>query len=88
VGLGIGAVFGVLAVSRKAASDREGCLPNNHCPPDAAATRDDARSLASVSTVAFIVGGTLASVGAVLWLTAPRSSVQVGVNGARWEGRF
>lgn len=67
VGIGIGAVFGMLASSNKPALDQ---CPNNRCPPDVLAKAEDGRSQATISTIAFIAGGVALAGGAVLALTA------------------
>jgi len=65
-GLGVGALFGVLAITRNSAAH---CNAANVCEnPEA---RRDAQGVATVSTVGFIAGGVLLAAGAVLWFTAP-----------------
>jgi len=78
VGLGVGAYFGLDAISKNNASNSSGCH-GNMCTAGAFATREDARSSASASTVAFIAGGLLAAGGVTLWLVAPRGSTAVEV---------
>jgi hypothetical protein len=78
VGLGVGSYFGLDAISKNNASNSSGCHGND-CTASAFATREDARSAASVSTVAFIVGGLLAAGGVTLWLLEPHGSAAVEV---------
>jgi serine/threonine-protein kinase len=78
VGLGVGTVFGVLAVSKKSDADSSGCN-GDQCTASAATTRDGARSDANVSTVAFVVGALLAAGGVTAWLLAPRSDAPLAV---------
>ena len=71
------------------------------CAPDAPAQQEksDALSDAGASTLAFVAGGVAVAVGAVLWLTAPRTAgpvtglqvapaVGVGLQGLALRGGF
>jgi serine/threonine-protein kinase len=72
VGLGIGAVFGLDANSKKLAYEQH--QANGRCIDEQCVTLSkDAAASALASTIAFAVGGALVTVGAVLWLTAPTS---------------
>ena len=72
VGLGVGAAFGVKALSNLAASKADGhCDASSFCDDVGFQLRQDARDAATVSTVTLALGATAAVVGAVLWLTAP-----------------
>ncbi len=72
VGLGVGAAFGVKALSNLAASKADGhCNASSFCDDVGFQLRQDARDAATVSTVTLALGATAAVVGAVLWLTAP-----------------
>ncbi len=79
-GLGLGALFGVLAITdrNQANCDASGCDPG----PLA-----DARTMATGSTVSFVVGGTLFVTGAAILLFAPKSrrSVHATVRGLAWR---
>lgn len=80
VGVGVGLVFGGMALSKNAASNEPGrCDAANRCTTDGRTLREDAISLASVSTVATVIGGLLVAGGLVTYFVAPRSSVAVGV---------
>jgi tetratricopeptide (TPR) repeat protein len=68
VGIGAGAVFGVLALSKKDSAVSE---PIQQKSMD---LKDSADSLATVSTVSFIAGGVLLAVGATWWLLDGGSS--------------
>lgn len=70
VGLGVGAVFGGVAVSKKNQADSSGCN-GNLCSMFAGPLRNDALSAATASTVAFVAGGVLLAGGTALWLLAP-----------------
>jgi serine/threonine-protein kinase len=70
VGLGLGAAFGLDAISKRSEADSSGCS-GVHCPPGASSIRDEARTAANVATVFFAVGGALAAGGLGLWLFGP-----------------
>jgi hypothetical protein len=56
VGLGIGAVYGIMATSHRNQSNTGPCDASDYCSPDGLALRQQALSEATVSTVAFIIG--------------------------------
>ena len=70
VGLAVGSVFGLRAISLNADSDRE-CRTEKFCTEDGVSLRNRARTAATVSTVTFVVGGAFAAAGVTLWATAP-----------------
>lgn len=72
VGLAVGTVFGVRAVSLYHQSQDEGCNEHDACPAPALETRDSAVSNGNVSTVSFVVGGVLLAGGAGLYLWGGR----------------
>ncbi len=69
VGLGIGAVTGLLATSK--ASDIEDTCQNDLCPPSQKEQAERAETLAMVSTVGFAAGAALAAAGTVLLVIRP-----------------
>jgi len=78
VGLAVGTVFGVRAMGiGDQYSEADGCVSvggTKRCPDgERVSQQDDARTSATVSTVAFVAGGVLVAAGAVLYLTAPKS---------------
>jgi tetratricopeptide (TPR) repeat protein len=82
VGLGVGAVFGLKAMSDKSSAACAGTT----CPNAGAASElASAQSAGTTSTIFFVAGGALAAAGATMWFLAP-SGVQlspaVGLNGA------
>jgi hypothetical protein len=81
VGLGLGAVFAVIAGHKNSESNAQpnGCNANNICPPAAYALRNDARTAGDISSGLFIAGGVLAAGGFALWLVAPKGSTSVTV---------
>lgn len=89
VGLAVGSVFGMKAISKNQESNDKGCT-DNHCSPDAAEIRRDAQAAGTASTVAFVIGGAALAGGVVLFLTAPKSrtsaaTARVGAApGAAW----
>ncbi len=91
-GLIVGSVTGSMALSRKHAAER-GCV-DQQCPPSTWDDLDGASSLATVSTVSFVVCGVGAAVGIGALLFGERdtvrSSLTVGVHPRRLDvtGRF
>lgn len=71
VGVAVGGVFGLSAISQFNESNEQGCT-GNQCTEEAAEIRRDAQSAGTISTVAFVVGGAALAGGAVILLTAPR----------------
>ncbi len=71
VGLVLGGVFGVLAMSKKSTLDGQ-CIAKA-CPPGSQSTIDNASTFATVSTIGFIVGGVGIAAGIVL-LAIPNSA--------------
>jgi hypothetical protein len=71
VGLGLGAVFGVLASSSWKTAQSE-CPDHTGCSPQAMNDRSHAVTDATASTVGFIAGGALLAGGLTLFLTAPK----------------
>ena len=71
IGVGVGTGFGLAALRKRNDSDRY-CDPQDHCAPEGGALRDDARTLARVSTVGFGVGLVGVGVAVTAALTSPR----------------
>jgi hypothetical protein len=70
-GLAVGGVAGLIAMSRHSALETD--CQSGKCPASAQSTLDGFRTMATVSTVGFIVGGVAAATGGALLLTAPRA---------------
>ncbi len=71
--VGLGALFGVLAIDRDNAARGAGC-DTTTCPtPGALAISQDAKTFAVASDVAFAVGAVLVATGIVFVVVAPRS---------------
>lgn len=79
VGIGIGTVFGIVAKSKLDQSNDGHCHDGNLCDATGVQLRSDSLSAALGSTIAFSVGLAAVAAGAVLWLTAPKAPVAVGV---------
>jgi hypothetical protein len=73
VGLGLGSFFGLRAMSRNDDS-KSHCNSSNECDPEGGQLRDDAKSAATVSTVAFGLGLVGAATGVVLWIRAKEAA--------------
>jgi uncharacterized membrane protein YgcG len=86
VGLGVGSVLGLMTLSKK--NDAQNVCPNRCATQDGVSMWNDATNMGNISTVAFIVGGVGLVGGALLWLTAPSSTTQVGLgpSGIQWKG--
>lgn len=87
VGLGSGAVLGVLSNQQRAKAT-ESCLDSKLCLAEAKPALDSSRSLGLGADVSLLAGIVSAGVGTVLVVTAPRGRVSVGVNSIRFDGRF
>jgi hypothetical protein len=72
VGLGVGAVFGLLALSKNDEAEAM-CKPSACENPTAFERSKTAHDFANVSNVSFAVGAVGLAVGAILLLTAPKS---------------
>jgi hypothetical protein len=72
IGVAIGAVTGAIAISKEKTS-RDACPSDPCATADGFQANEDARTLARVSTIAFVAGGVVLATGAVIWLTAPRA---------------
>jgi len=79
VGIGVGAVTGAMTFGR--VGELEVACQGGRCPPAEAERYDSAHTLATVSTVGFVIGGIAAATGAVLVVVRPggRPAEQVGM---------
>jgi hypothetical protein len=69
VGLGVGGFFGLRAKSLNDESNEgDHCSSTNECDAFGGGKRDDAKSAATISTVAFVAGGLLAAGGVALFI--------------------
>jgi serine/threonine-protein kinase len=75
VGLAVGTVFGLKASANWSdAKDLCGASYPNGCGDDGVTLHDNAKSAATISSIAFAVGVVGVAGGAILWFTAPSSS--------------
>jgi hypothetical protein len=72
VGLGVGTVFGLNAMSKK--NELSSACPNKSCRASEQSNIDSAKFAGTISTVAFGVGGAAVILGGVLFFTASSSS--------------
>jgi len=79
VGLGVGSVFGVLAIDKNNQAKQAGC-DGAGCPDaNGVALTDAALDSAGLSTGFFIAGGALLATGAVVYFTAPHSQKETAL---------
>ena len=76
--LAVGSGFG-LAASADWSDSHAHCGPDTVCDPTGVDLVRDAQSAATVSTVAFVVGGACLAAGAILYLTAPAAPAERAV---------
>lgn len=80
VGLGVGSAFGLVAMAKNnEALKPENCRTSTACTPMGLSFTQDARDAATVSTIAFAVGGAAIATAVVVWLTSPRGTPPVRV---------
>lgn len=69
VGLGLGALFGGLAIAKNGESNEAECDGNTDiCSPAGIEMRDEARTFGNASTALFVIGGVVAAGGIVLMI--------------------
>ena len=72
VGILVGTITGVMAIGAKSDA-KKGCSIDNKCPPATYADLDRASSMATVSTIGFVIGVVGVGVGVVGLLTQPKA---------------
>jgi hypothetical protein len=99
VGLGVGAVFGILALSKLGQSNDGPCGANDRCNATGLDLRRQSGEAATVSTIGFAAGAAALAGGVAIYLTTPRRtrdgkgvavtpSVGPGGAGLALAGRF
>lgn len=94
VGVVVGGVTGVLALSNRSDAASKCESYPTRCSQEGADLNDTAKSMATVSTVGLVAGGVLVAAGATLYFLTPSRDVRAGMaadgSGARFavEGRF
>lgn len=74
VGVAVGSIFGLQAISKNDDSNADGLCDGNRCVAEGAALRDDARSAGNISTIGFAVGGAGLVAGVLLLVLEPKRS--------------
>jgi hypothetical protein len=92
VGVGLGAVFGGLALS-KWGSAKSACPTFSGCSTEASSERTSSVTFGTVSDVGFIAGGAMLAAAVTLYLTAPKGpspvvGIEVVPGGLRVGGSF
>jgi hypothetical protein len=88
VGVVLGGITGYISISKKNDATQNGCV-NNKCPPSTYDTIDSANTMATISTVSFIVAGAGAAVGVlslVLRSEPAPSAPATGIRATPWIG--
>ncbi len=86
VALGVGTYFGLRAKSKNDDSNQaDNCPTEKQCFDTGIDLRDQARSAATVSTIAFGLGGALLVAGGVLYFTSPDTPNQEARGELRWR---
>ncbi len=96
VGLGVGATFGIIALSKVARSNDGPCRADDHCTPSGLALRHQAGEAATASTIGFAAGAAVLAAGLAVYLSSPRADspvtltpmVSAGSAGALLQGHF
>jgi hypothetical protein len=73
VGVALGSVFGLSAKSKNDDA-LQNCRTSTLCNPTGVSDTNDAKSAATISTIAFAAGGVALATGLILFFTAPSSS--------------
>lgn len=88
IGIGVGSVTGLMSISKE--SDLEPKCPGGKCPSSVSGDLDSVKSLGTISTISFIVGGVGAGVGVLgLVLSKNESKEQASIRpvvGPTWLG--
>ncbi len=95
LGIGVGATFGVLALSKLSRSNDGPCSPTDQCTSAGLTLRRQSADAATVSTIGFAAGAAVLATGIAVYLSAPRDGevtlapmLSGGSAGALIGGRF
>jgi hypothetical protein len=92
VGVGVGTVFGIMALGKKSQLDSNPACTDNRCAPAQEDNIESYNTSRTISSVGFIVGGVLTGVGVALVLSSPASKARAEAwfspNAAGVRGRF
>ena len=72
-GLLVGGITGIVAITSLSAAKKQGCV-GNECPPSASSDLSTSHTMATVSTVGFVVGGVGVAGGVVAFLLSRRAT--------------
>jgi hypothetical protein len=88
VGIGIGAVFGIVAMSKENDALHNDCTADKYCTPQGLQLSQGAHDTAMASNIAFGVGAAALAGGLVLYFVAPRDAgaPTVGVRASTFYG--
>jgi serine/threonine-protein kinase len=81
VGVGLGSLFGVMAISDRNASNAGPCNAADQCNARGLSLRDDAIREARISTIAFVAGTAGLGAGVVVFFVLPRKQAGPAVGG-------
>ncbi|CAN5830651.1 hypothetical protein BH11MYX4_BH11MYX4_40250 [soil metagenome] len=82
VGIGVGAVTGLIVGSKSSDLDKS-CRPDGGCPSSQDSTLSSAKTMATVSTIGFIVGGAGIAAGVILLVTQGTTTTASRQRGVR-----
>lgn len=88
VGLAVGTVTGVSALGKRSDAEAKCVSYPSNCSGDATGANDDAKKLATISTVSLIAGGVLVAGGIVLIVIAPRAAAKSAALAQLLSGTF
>jgi hypothetical protein len=95
IGIGVGATFGVIALSKLSRSNDGPCSPTDQCTSAGLTLRQQSADAATVSTIGFAAGAAVLAAGIAVYLSAPHDGgvtlapmVSAGSAGALIRGRF
>jgi hypothetical protein len=96
IGIGVGATFGVIALSKLSRSNDGPCSPDDQCSSAGLTLRRQSAEAATASTIGFAAGAAALAAGIGIYLSAPHvgegvtlaPTLSAGGAGALLQGRF